>query len=235
MNGSEWLASLPEQPTPVRDQMILEAVTSGLATCEWVPVTSKNNNYTAIFYVCDDAVSVTLDDGSRFRFPVSAKLAQQCADSMQASLPTSKVCDLAYQQATVKLPATLLPAGADMVTTTKSKTWNAALEKKRQGQTGLIRDCGKAWILSNARGAGAVNYGFYDPHAPYSNVRGLKLWQNVGTRHNALHTDYSQTLILMKLECEINGQTLSVLDVMKHPMLSKLINDDGVLASTRQV
>ena len=236
VNGSEWLASLPEKSGPERDQKILEAVSSGLAYCNWLPITSQISGHQATFYVCDDAVRVDLEDGSRFRMQVHATLSQKCADIMEASLVTAKINDLTYKQAQVVLNATIL-LPVSMTTTSKSKKYNELLEKKRGGQTGLIRDCGKAWIVSNSLGKSAnvaVNYGFYDPKALYKNPVGIRLWQNVGTRHDRYHTDYSQTLILMDKKCEVDGQKMNVIDVMKSPELCELLSYEGVLKFTRQ-
>lgn len=237
MNGSEWLDSLPENPGSDRDAKVLEAFSKGLVVCTWVSITSSIPGHTATFQVCEDAAYIELEDSSRFRFQVDARLAQRCADLLEALLTTAKISDLAYQQATVKLAATILPAGPDMVTTTKSKQWNTSLEKKRDGQSGLIRDCGKAWILSNQLGAkpnAAVNYGFYDPHAPYTNNVGIKMWQTLGTRHDSAHTDYSQTLFVMGKTCEVDGETMQVVDVMTDPTLCKLLSYEGVLKFSRQ-
>lgn len=234
-DGQTWINSLPENPGTTRDKMVIDAMTNGLAVCQWIPITSTIKDHTAVFQVCDDAVRVE-DNGYRFRFQVTAKLAQQCADLWDASPITSKISDLCYQQSQVILGATTLSAGPDMVTTTKSKKWNDSFEKKRNGRAGLIRDCGKFWILDNklAISAGAVNYGFYDKSAPYVGPGGLKMWQTIGTRHNALHTDYSQVLMLMKKTCLLDNQEVNIVDLMKDPNLSKLLNYDGVLKYTRQ-
>lgn len=237
MGGTDWLAQLPENPGNDRDKAVLDAVSSGLAYCKWIDVQSVIPGHTATFQVCDDAVRVDLDDGSRFRVQCSATLAQQCADAMSASLITAKVSDLAYKVATVVIPVTTLPAGPDMVTTTKSKQYNQALELKRAGRDGLLRDCGKAWIISNRLGSmpnGAVNYGFYDLKAPYVNHVGIRMWQTLGTRHDRAHTDYSQTLILMKDTCIVDGNETKVADLMVNPILFGLISDEGVLHFTRQ-
>jgi hypothetical protein len=236
MNGSEWLAKLPNLPGPARDKMVLEAVTSGLLYCGWEEVTSSIPDHTATFFVTDDAFRVDLEDGSRFRPQVSAQLAQQCADIVTGTLPTPKLMDLSYQQADVKLAAAVLPAKPDMVTTAKSVLFNKTVETKRGGRSGLIRDCGKAWVLSNKMAKGplyAVNHGFYDPKAIYVS-NGIKLWQNRGAAHDRSHTDYSQTLILTSSYCLLDGASCPILDIMTHPTLCKLISDEGRLNYTRQ-
>lgn len=242
MNGSEWLESLQENPSTERDNQILQAINDGLVVCTWGPITSSIQSpsrefHQATFQVCLDAAHVVLDDGSRFRFQVSAKLAQLCADALGGSLITSKISDLTYQQTENKLSVTTLPPGKDMVTTSKSKVWNSLVEKKRNGYEGFVRDCGKAWILSNQfalRQNMAINYGFYDPKAPYTGRRGLKMWQTIGTRHDSAHTDYSQTLIIMSSTCEVDGQEMAVDDVMKSRALCGLLSDEGVMKFTRQ-
>jgi len=236
MDAQSWINSLPENPSSARDQAVLDAINGGLVVCNWVPVVSTINGHTATFQVCDDAARVELEDGTRFRFQVSATLAQKCADLMDASFVTSKVSDLAYKAAEVVVGVTTLPAGPDMVTTSKSKQWNTSVESKRSGKTGLFRDCGKAWILSNrlTTSTSAINYGFYDKSAPYIGPGGLKMWQTIGTRHDRSHTDYSQTLILMSKTCEVDGQSMSVIDVMKSSILAPLLSYEGVLRFTRQ-
>lgn len=236
MDILSWINSLPNNPCPERDQIILDAIKNGQATCQYVPITSTIKNHTATFHVCDDAVHVESDEGIRFRFQVSATLAQKCADLMGASFITSKISDLAYKQASVTIGASILSPGPDMVTTNKSKQWNKIVETKRFNKTGLLRDCGKAWILSNklTTSNSAINYGFYDKSAPYIGPGGLKMWQTVGTRHDRFHTDYSQTLILMSSMCEVDGKVMPVIDVMKDNSLASLLSYEGVLHFTRQ-
>lgn len=237
MNNFDWVQKLPNNPCQKRDNLILEAVQNGMAYCCWVPIISTHEDYKAIFYVCDDAIRVDLDDGkTRFRIPVSANLAQQCADILDVSLTTAKINDLSYHQAQIIVGMTALSPTSDMATIIKSKKWNELIELKRNNREGLFRDCGKTWILDNAlsRSAGAINYGFYDKSAPSISPGGLKLWQSIGTKHNAQHTDYSQILLLMKKTCEVNGNLMQVIDVMNDKKLSLLLNYNGTLQFTRQ-
>lgn len=238
MNNLDWLNQLPNDPTSERDNLILTAIQNGLIKCcDWVPIAiNDTNKHQAIFYVCDDAIRLELPDNYRFRIPVSATLAQQCADYLEASLLTAKISDLAYQQASLRTDSVILYPSADMATISKSKVWNERVEKNRSKHEGLFRDCGKAWILSNrlSNPQGAINYGFYDHSAAYTNPQGIKMWQTIGTKHNRFHTDYSQTLMLMKSTCEIDGRSIKVVDVMSSPDLSYLISYEGVLHYTRQ-
>jgi hypothetical protein len=229
MNGNEWLEALPESPCAERDQMILNAINDGIAICEWSEIESTYKEHKAKFYVNTDAVYVNTDDG-RFRFQVCAQLAQQCAELVGGMMPTIKIMDLRHL-ASNRLNATLLTAGPDMSSTTYSKNWNKKLEAKRAGFEGIVSDCGKPWINDNglSASAGACLYGFFDVNAPFVNSIGLKLWQTLGSKHNNRHSDYSSTLLLMSIMCEVDGQSMSVADVAKDIELSHLLNYGGVL------
>lgn len=234
MNAQDWIDQLAEQPGTTRNNQILEALQAGLIVSEFSEVVSAAPDHEARFYVSTDALYVPLEDGSRFRFPVTAKLAQQIADNLDLSLPTSKVMDLRHLNS-IKLNATLLQAGPQMSSTSYSKAFNQKLEAKRNNQEGIISDCGKAWLIDNrlASSKGAINHGFYDKSAPYTSPGGLKLWQNTGGQHNNQHSDYSQVCILMKKECLVDGQPSTIAELAKHPTLSKLLNYDGILKFLR--
>lgn len=235
-NGSEWLRNLPNLPGASRDQMILDAAASGLLYAGWKPVTSSLREHKATFYVSEDAFYVTLDNGQRFRPQCNAVLLQKVADVVGGSLVTPKIMDLSYQQADVKLNATIL-SPTNMMTTEKSILFNKEFEKKRAGRIGLIRDCGKTWVLTNQLGLKknqAINYGFYDTNGPSRSNLGLKLWQWNGTRHDSSHQDYSQLITLMADVCLLNGQEVPVAELLTNKEFAGLGSFEIPLRFTRQ-
>jgi hypothetical protein len=236
MSGTEFIASLPDAAGDQRNSMILNAANQGLLVVEWAPITSTVGEHTATFNVCKDAAFILQDDGSRFRVPACAKLEQQVADILQVSLLTSKIMDLRYDQADFKVNAAILPASPQMINTSASTTWNAKLEAKRNGNTGLFADTGKPFVLDNriAVSMGAVLYGFFDTNAPYLSKMNQKLWQTLSDRHMATYSDYSSTMMFMQTSCTVDGQSMQVTDVMGDTELSSLLNYDGVLKYTRQ-
>lgn len=236
MNENEWLNNLPNLPGPTRDKMILQAAESGLLKSEWSIVKSSLPDYEAIFSVTSDALHIVLENGSKFRPPCSAQLQQKCAEVFTASLPTPKIMDMSYVQASIKLDCVSLAAGAKMSTVDYSKLYNQEFEKRRAGREGLIRDAGKSWVLSNRLGESkniAINHGFYSKSGS-SISGGVKLYQSVGGRHNFLHTDYSQLIQLVSSQCLLNNETVEIVDLMKHPVLCKLLSYEGILRYTKQ-
>jgi len=235
-NSIDIVNSLPENPTPERNQIIIKAVEDKLIKFNWVPITSEIPGHKAIFYVTEDAGYFELENGYRYRPQVTATMTQQCADILGASMVTAKIMDLSYKQAVIVEDATILTAGPEMSSSTYSKKYNDLVEKKRTGRSGLFRDCGKSWLLSNhlPTSAGAVNYGFFYKDAPAISAGGLHLYQNIGSMHNAQHLDYSQVLFLMDSTCTVDDVTCNVKDIMQDKELCHLINYDGILKYIRQ-
>ncbi len=235
-NSIDIVNSLPENPSSERNQIIIKAVEDKLIKFNWIPITSEIPGHKAIFYVTEDAGYFELENDYRYRPQVTATMTQQCADILGASMVTAKIMDLSYKQAAIVEDATILPAGPQMSSSTYSKKYNDLVEKKRAGRSGLFRDCGKSWLLSNRlpTSAGAVNYGFYYKKAPYVNSQGAKLYQPESGVHDASHQDYSQVLFLMDSTCIVDDVTHKVSDIMQDKELCQLINYDGILKYTRQ-
>lgn len=234
MTGQEYIDTLPEQPNEQHNQMTLEAISSGVLLVEWSPISSTWKDHVATFQVSTDAAFCLLDSGERFRPQFSAKMAQEAAELVGGMMPTTKILDLRHL-ASNQLNAILLTAGPDMSSTTYSKNYNQKLEAKRANYEGIVSDAGKPWINDNqlANSNGACLYGFFDKSAPFTNSIGLKLWQQVGTKHNNQHQDYSSTLILMSIVCEVDGDSMMVEDIARDPELSNLLNYGGKLNFTK--
>ena len=235
--GQEIYDTLPESDQVARDKMILDAVDGGQLTFDWVDITSStaDGNHTATFSILSDAAYLSLDNGSRFRPASCAKTLQMIADKVSASLITAKILDLRHAQAPTKLDATILPAAPAMIGTAYSKMWNTKLEAKR-GDLTYISCIGKPFILDNSLGTGmgAVLYGFYSKSGPDISKNGYHMWQSISDRHLPTYQDYSSTIILMKSDCQVDGNCMNVADVMKDPVLCELICYGGVLKYQRQ-
>jgi hypothetical protein len=266
--GDEWLAGLPDNALSAEyGDYLLQGISDGVLVCDWAEVVSVIGSQTATLRVTEDALYVALSDETRFRPQVSAALAQRCADALGALLPTSKILDLAYDQSFSKLTAQPLditplltaeerdyvagigaPHGgtraALMPTKRMSQEYNARVEAERAQATGLVRDIGKAWLLSNALGYKApgkiaVNYGFYatstpTKYGPYRSASGHIVWQTRGTAHDAAHSDYSQTIQLVAAEVDIDGEPRALADLLGDVHDYHFVSDEGPIRFLRQ-
>lgn len=97
MTDSQTFFDTYPDPGTARDQMVLDAVSAGIVTINYLPITSTYQGHTATFYVCDDAARIELSDGTRFRFQTTAIMNQKIADLLNVSMVTAKILDLSYR------------------------------------------------------------------------------------------------------------------------------------------
>lgn len=232
---------LPPNAGPDREAAIFEAVQSGRADVVWKPIKSQYKNWEGIFYVFSDALKI---DGIRVN--ITAKTQQKIADFWGYSLLTAKLADLIFAQADVIVK----PFPRKITATTKAMIEHSSdIEKAVAGRTGLISTVGKHWILDVAlarpRMANqAINYGWHfkgglpgikgEIPAARDVVPGVRVIQGRGMHHNYIHSDYSQTCILVARECEINGTVMDLHEVLNHPDMAFLASHSGPLPILRQ-
>ncbi len=235
--ASMFLELLPEWPGPARDAAILEAVRSGLHDpIRWAEILTETAAHKGTIAVSEDALTI-----GGVRINVSHTLAQQLADILGASLPTSKIADLIHEQAAVKIkpciqPQPAPPGAPAMHSKAAMLRHSREVDAKIAGAEGLRSTVGKDWILDNAlRGKPnlGVNYGWHSTEAPYFGPRGAKVWQPVGTRHDRHHVDYSQVLRLVRPRVTVDAAEHDLFEVMRSPELAALVSYGGVLHVTR--
>lgn len=175
------------------------------------------------------------------RVSVSARTAQLCADELGCMLTTPLIEDLVHQAADVIVSAFPAPGGPDGTwaqTVLHSQKIDTALRVRGALASQLVSTVGKSWCIVNAlqgRPDKACNYGWHDDRAPYHAASdALMLWQGVGTRHNAEHHDYSQTLRLVRRTCRVAGAEALLSDVLTEVDLCQHVSHEGPLRVLRQ-
>jgi cell division septation protein DedD len=216
-----------------REQYILQAVRDGRAVLSWVPFQIEGNGHKLLLWVSGDAIKV---DGVRV---AATPKVQQAVASMLVALPlTAKLADIMHAGASVEVRAQ--PSGgwsgspySGRVTysTAQMVEHSERVDRARGGGSGgLASTVGKDWILSNkAAPPVAANYGWHDRAAPYLSQGGLKLWQQVGTRHNIDHGDYSQIMRFARRDATLDGRPIDLATVYQSPELASLVSYEGPL------
>lgn len=240
-----------------RTEYILNAVKDKKVTYEWVPITSVYKDHTAVFWVTADALKI---DG--IRFTVSALTQQQIADLLNSSLLTPKLADLRYAQADINLnPMFRAITNTTEQMGKQSKAIDALLTNKDIiGK--LIDTVGKHWVINDelldSTGKPkkdryneflATNYGFHhsegfsfqgiksylcDSKALNKNNKPIYVIQSSAQSHNCKHEDYSQNCVLVFNLCQVDGETMSLTDLLVHPELSYLASHVGPVKVLRQ-
>lgn len=175
----------------------------------------------AYYYAAPDYLSVGADDDWA-RIPLTPMAAQVIADSFQCFLPTRKMVNTIYEQATVKLAPVPMYAFRDSSVT----MWqhHLIIEGQRKGKQGLIAGIKKDVVISGkiARDAKPNRVAIYGWHT----LDGKPI-QPLYTGHVNWWVDYSHGIRLVYRTIWVNNRPMDYTEVMKDPVLQKLLCDEA--------
>jgi hypothetical protein len=180
--------------------------------------TGKTNK--AIYYVSPDYLSIG-SDADWARINITPLAAQKIADSFNCFLPTRKMVDDIYQAAKLKLEPVPMYAFRDSTPT----MWHHHLivEGQRRGRKGLIAGIQKDVVISGkiSRDAKTDRVAIYGWHK----LDGKPI-QPLYTGHIFWWVDYSQCIRLVYRKIKVNNNWMDYIDVLKDPVLQKLLCDE---------
>jgi hypothetical protein len=233
-----------------RDRALLAAVRAGfLCPIDWIPVPVSWKGHSGEFYAAADALGVgTAEDFVRFN--VRHPTADIMAAMLGAVLPTPLMADTMWRAAAIQLePCIQTPKvpgeaafkewSAQMANTSKMLEHNACVSAKlalAAGRKGLIGNAGKLWVTTERlrkQPGQAANYGWFDERANLRSVSGLPVWQSLGLAHSIGHTDYSQTVRIVRDEMLVDGKIVPVQTVMASSDLFGLLSSEGPMTVLR--
>jgi hypothetical protein len=182
---------------------------------------STGHTIKAIYYAAPDYLSVGLDrDWARIN--ITPMAAQKIADSFYCFLPTKKMVDDIYKASKIKLEPMPMYAFRDSTPT----MWHHHLiiEGQRKGKKGLIAGIQKDVILSEriSRDPKPDRVAIYGWHKLDGNPI-----QPLYTGHVNWWVDYSQGIRLIYRKIKVGGKWMDYADVLKDPMLQKLLCDEA--------
>jgi hypothetical protein len=250
---------LPPGGGPAREEKIKELVQNNrFRTVEWSPVDCSRDGVECKIYVSSDALALG-DDENFVRLNAGHRTAEELAIILSKKfgrtvlLPTTRIMDKAWQQAKVKLSPKIFPASPQMSNTDLMYAHSRRVEKERAGRPGLVRPVGKGWVSSAfILGEGThkaaqfpkkaapdqlpTNFGWHLPQGSYKSPGGVPVIQPISNYHAGLdanYTDYSQVVYLVRGDVEVDGKSMQLADVLRHPTLSRLVSDEGPLTRIR--
>lgn len=184
--------------------------------------TATGRNHTVLFYVAPDYFSVgTVQDWARV--PLTPMAAQRIADTLHCFLPTRKMVDAIYKQASVRLQPVPLVAFRD--STPVMYHHHLIIEGQRKGRKGLIAGIKKDVVLSSriTRDAKPNRVAIYGWHQ----LNGQPI-QPLYTGHVNWYVDYSHGIRFVYQLVKVDGRWMHYRDVLQHPVLSALLCDEEV-------
>lgn len=228
MTGTGFYKTAAAWNWAARDSLAVQEMLAGNIPSflqRFVPVSSRITDsagivHRAVFYVSPDYLSIGTDDDWA-RVPLTPMAAQKIADSFHCFLPTRKMVDLIYEQATVKSEPVPMYAFRDSSVT----MWqhHLVIEGQRKGRKGLIAGIKKdvvisGKILTDAKPGRVAIYGWHQLNG--------KAIQPLYTGHTSWYVDYSHGIRLVYEKIIVDGKEMNYTDVLKHPLYKKLLCDE---------
>ena len=231
IGGGEFLAATKRLSRPDREAAIHAAVRSGnvpnfLRSFRAVVIAAPVDDgqiRSAVVYVSPDYVAIG-SDSDFVRVPMALPTARAIAWESGCSLPTKKLVDLIWAQATVKLSPQSMSPGAEMMSNSYYLEHNRRIELQRAGRPvdELTAGNKKDLVLTNRLRWMPGRVAIYGWHLP----TGVPI-QTLSTKHGSAYADYSHGVRLVGSSMLVDRTPAAFADVLRDELLSGLVSDEG--------
>ncbi len=183
---------------------------------------------TALIWVTPDYLAIGSDENF-LRIPLSYPSAAAVAQTFECVLPTRKIVDAIYEQATCHLEPAPLPPGPKMRSSEyylRHREMIRAQRKEAGCALGeLVSGHKKDIVLTNRLNEKPGRIAIYGWHRKTS-----KPIQPLSTVHGERYADYSHGVRLIYKTVWINGKPRSILEVLQDPRLAPVLTHEGFIA-----
>lgn len=235
VTGSEFIQANLNLVGAVREANILKEFQEGNIPDflrNFVEVTVSDGSNTIVYKVMADYLCIGSDE-DYVRVPMNPHTAQAIADQYDCTLVTRKMVNDIWKQSVNKLPPKPWgpPYNADMEKTHRIGTHSNTIQKQltANGQNPFALTSGhkKDVVLTNklAPNNPAKRVAIYG----WIQLNGQPIQGLNPTSHDDKYADYSHGIRLVDNIAVVNGQSMRMRDVFKHPVYSKLVSDEGPL------
>ncbi len=162
--------------------------------------------------------------------PMRLGTALSIATAYGFTLPTARIADAVYAQASVQLVPQPLPAGDEMRSTDYYARHNNLIGAQRSAlgarPGALSAGDKKDLVLTNRLWNHLDRVAIYGWHR----ADGAPI-QTLSTVHGWHYADYSHGARLISTRVLVNGRSESIFDVLQDPRLAGVLSDDGVMVN----
>jgi hypothetical protein len=216
-----------------REEAILHEILAGNVPSflrKLVPVrlsfqSSQGKTMNATIFAMPEYLAIGTDK-DYLRIPMNLYTAAAVASKMGFVLPTRKIVDAIYAQASFHFAPEPMTAGPEMRSTQYYVTHNEKVEAQARslGVTdgALVSGDKKDVVVSNRLERNPGKIAIYGWHR----LNGAAI-QPLSTVHGACYADYSHGIRLVSQTMLVDGEEKSVYDVLDDPTLSQTISDEG--------
>ena len=237
--GSQFAQSILNMESEQRERSIREQVLSGNLPDflrKLVPVELRyelpgGRPLTATIFVTPDYLAIGSDDDF-LRIPMNLYTAESVASRFGFILPTKKMVDAIYAQSAYHLKPQPMTAGPQMRSTEYYRTHNHMIQEQLNARGvplgELISGHKKDVVVSNLLASNEGRIAIYGWHRAVGQPI-----QPLSTVHGAFYADYSHGIRLISDVVLINGEPKSIYDVLRDPLLSKILSYEGPVRAPR--
>ena len=183
---------------------------------------------TALIWVTPDYMAIGTDDNF-LRIPLSYPSAVTVAKAFNCALPTRKMVDAIYQQATCQLQPDPLPPGPKMRSSEYYLKHRQMIRTRRREEGcelgELVSGHKKDLVVTNRLNEISGRVAIYGWH-----LKNHEPIQPLSIVHGEDYTDYSHGVRLVYKTVWINGDPRSILDVLQDPSIASVLNHEGLIA-----
>jgi hypothetical protein len=230
--GTAFALSIAALPLEEREERIVAQVKAGNVPPflrKLVPVTVSAGKLKASYFVAPDYLAIGSDD-DYFLTPLTPLTAQAIADSLDCVLPTPKMVDDIYANATVKLSPAPIPPSPAMTSVAVFLRHNEMVRVARGERppdtlvAGHKKDVVIASRVFTTPGKVAI-YGWHKPDG--------KPIQPLYMKHASSHVDYSHGIRLVSRRMMVNGVAMTIEDALANPELAPVLSNEGLMLQAR--
>jgi hypothetical protein len=239
MTGSEFASYVSSMDSSAREQVILDQLLSGNLPGflrRLKPVTFRQTLDTGraaavTIFVMPDYLAVGSDDDF-LRVPMALPTAVEIAGRFGFVLPTTRMVDAIYRQATFQLAPEPMPPGPQMRTTAYYREHNRKINEQSAAcglpLGALVSGHKKDVVLSDRLNRCARRVAIYGWHR----LSGMPI-QPLSTVHGAEYADYSHGIRLVSSTVLLDGKPSSIYSLLGDINLAGLLSDEGVIHGAR--
>ena len=239
--GRAFIESTNRLTRPQREVAIFEEISQGNVpefARQWKTIqatfTGRDGQaHTVRYQVLPDYLCIGSNDDF-IRIPMDPHTAQRLADLFGAVLPTRKMVNDIYSQATLKLSPQPKPPGAQMMSSPYYLSHQEMVERQRAGRglgeltAGHKKDVVITNMLDRSMAQGKRQVAIYGWHQ--QNGRPI---QPLSTIHESTYADYSHGVRLVNQTVNVDGSDRPIGEVLADAQLWRLLSDEGQLRNIR--
>lgn len=194
-------------------------------------VAAEGRSLSARLWVMPDYLAIGSDEDF-LRVPLEFDSAVRVANRFGCILPTPKIVDAIYRQATVKLDPIPMPPGLRMRSSDYYLRHQRLIERQRESRPlgELTAGHKKDVVITNRLYRRAGRIAIYGWHRSIDDSI-----QPLSTVHGENYADYSHGVRLVLATLWIDGEPSPILDVLRDPARAPLLTYEGVIREPRRL